>query len=63
VHERYALSIDHMAVSDLTAVCPVQYNIPNATKAAPGNQLGIFESLDVHYSRVDLDIYFSTLYP
>lgn len=41
----------------------VQYSIPNATTAAPGNELGIFESLDVHYSKVDLDIYFSTLYP
>jgi hypothetical protein len=41
----------------------VQYNLPNATTAAPGNELGIFESLDVHYSRHDLDIYFSTLYP
>jgi tripeptidyl-peptidase-1 len=41
----------------------VQYNIPNATTSAAGNKLGIFESLDVHYSRKDLDIYFSTLYP
>jgi tripeptidyl-peptidase-1 len=41
----------------------VQYDIPDATTAAPGNKLGIFESLDVHYSRKDLDIYFSTLYP
>ncbi len=43
--------------------CLVQYDIPDATTAAAGNQLGIFESLDVHYSRKDLDIYFSTLYP
>jgi tripeptidyl-peptidase I len=41
----------------------VQYSIPDSTTAAPGNELGIFESLDVHYSRKDLDIYFSTLYP
>lgn len=40
-----------------------QYNIPNATSAIAGNELGIFESLDVHYSRKDLDIYYSTLYP
>lgn len=48
----------------VTAECTrTQYNIPNATRSAPGNELGIFESLDVHYSRVDLDIYFSHLYP
>jgi len=40
-----------------------QYSIPKGTSAAPGNKLGIFESADVHYSRKDLDIYFSTLYP
>lgn len=48
----------------VTAECTrIQYNLPNATTAAPGNELGIFESLDVHYSRGDLDIFFSTLYP
>lgn len=40
-----------------------QYYIPNNTLAAPGNELGIFESLDDHYSKLDLDVYFSTLYP
>lgn len=40
-----------------------QYSIPNTTTAAPGNELGIYESDNVHYSRVDLDVYFSTLYP
>ena len=40
----------------------VQYGLPNSTTAAAGNQLGIFESGD-HYSRVDLDVFFSTLYP
>jgi tripeptidyl-peptidase-1 len=35
----------------------------NATKASPGNKLGIFESLDVHYSKKDLDIYYTSLYP
>ncbi len=47
----------------LTIVFLVQYSIPNATTHETGNQLGIFESLDVHYSKKDLDIYFSTLYP
>lgn len=40
-----------------------QYNIPKASKSAPGNKLGIYESLDVHYSRADLDVYYSQLYP
>lgn len=48
----------------VTAECTrTQYSIPNATSACPGNELGIFESIDVHYARSDLDIYFSTLYP
>lgn len=48
----------------VTADCTrAQYNIPKGDSAFPGNQIGIFESLDVHYSRKDLDIYFSTLYP
>lgn len=48
----------------VTADCTkVQYNIPDATTAHADNKLGIFESLDVHYSRADLDIYYSTLYP
>ncbi|PSR88695.1 putative Tripeptidyl-peptidase sed1 [Coniella lustricola] len=41
----------------------VQYGITNGTTAYPGNELGIFESLDDHYSKADLDMYFSTLYP
>ncbi|KAH8880604.1 alkaline serine protease [Thozetella sp. PMI_491] len=48
----------------VTAECTrAQYGLPNATTAFPGNELGIFESLDDHYSRDDLDVYFSTLYP
>ncbi|KAH6656282.1 peptidase S8/S53 domain-containing protein [Truncatella angustata] len=40
-----------------------QYNIPTNTLAAPGNELGIFESLDDHYSREDLDTFFAQLHP
>ncbi|KAH8647697.1 putative Tripeptidyl-peptidase sed1 [Xylariales sp. PMI_506] len=40
-----------------------QYGIANNTLAAPGNELGIFESLDDHYSKEDLDVFFSTLHP
>lgn len=48
----------------VTAECTRnQYSIPEASLAAEGNKIGIFESLDVHYSRADLDVYFSTLYP
>ncbi|KAK8117373.1 uncharacterized protein PG998_005654 [Apiospora kogelbergensis] len=48
----------------VTAECTrVQYNVPNGTTSHPGNELGIFESLDDHYSRNDLDVFFSTLYP
>ncbi|KAH8122416.1 subtilisin-like protein [Trichoderma asperelloides] len=40
-----------------------QYSIPHGTTGFPGNQLGIFESANDHYSRQELDVYFSTLYP
>lgn len=40
-----------------------QYSIPNATKAAAGNELGIFESLNEHYSKADLDGYFAAAFP
>lgn len=46
-----------------TACIRAQYNIPVGTLAAPGNELGIFESLDDHYSKGDLDTFFTTLYP
>lgn len=41
----------------------LQYQIPDGTKASPGNELGIFEGIGDHYSKKDLDTYFSTLYP
>lgn len=48
----------------VTAACMrTQYEIPNNTLASPGNELGIFESLDDHYGKYDLDVFFSTLYP
>ncbi|KAK8091487.1 hypothetical protein PG997_001848 [Apiospora hydei] len=48
----------------VTAECTrVQYNLPNGTTSHPGNELGIFESIDDHYSRADLDVFFATLYP
>lgn len=48
----------------VTAACiRSQYGIPNNTLASPGNELGIFETLNDHYSKLDLDAFFSTLYP
>lgn len=48
----------------VTAACMREvYKIPNNTLAAEGNELGIFESLNDHYSKFDLDVFFSTLYP
>ncbi len=40
-----------------------QYSIPMGDKASPGNELGIFESTDDHYSKADLDGYWSNLEP
>lgn len=40
-----------------------QYGLPEGTTAIPGNELGIFESLNDHYVKEDLDAYFSTIYP
>lgn len=48
----------------LTAACiRAQYNIPNNTLSSPGNELGVFEGLDEHYSREDLDAFFAGLHP
>ncbi|GAW10864.1 hypothetical protein ANO14919_001990 [Xylariales sp. No.14919] len=48
----------------VTAECTrAQYNIPQGSTKFPGNELGIFESIDDHYSKKDLDVFFKTLYP
>ena len=39
------------------------YNITPADKAAPGNELGIFESLGDMYAQEDLDLFFAALAP
>ncbi|KAK3314311.1 alkaline serine protease [Apodospora peruviana] len=39
------------------------YSVPEGTKASPGNELGVFESLGDHYSKQDLDDYWSNVYP
>ena len=40
-----------------------QYGVPDGSKASPGNELGVFESLNDHYSKADLDAYFNSIYP
>ncbi|CAK7213069.1 hypothetical protein SBRCBS47491_001677 [Sporothrix bragantina] len=40
-----------------------QYRIPNGTTATKGNELGIFESLNQHYSKSDLDDFFEVVSP
>ncbi|KAK4154514.1 peptidase S8/S53 domain-containing protein [Chaetomidium leptoderma] len=40
-----------------------QYQIPNGTKAARGNELGIFQGLNQHYSQEDLDTYWRYVAP
>ncbi|KAI1352315.1 subtilisin-like protein [Xylaria sp. FL0043] len=48
----------------VTAECTrAQYNIPETSSNITGNKLGIFESIDDHYSKKDLDVFFPTLYP
>ena len=40
-----------------------QYRMPKGTKAAPGNELGIFESLNDHVTISDLDLAWEYVYP
>jgi tripeptidyl-peptidase-1 len=40
-----------------------QYRVPKGSKAAEGNELGVFESLNDHYSKDDLDAFWSNLFP
>jgi tripeptidyl-peptidase-1 len=48
----------------VTASCiRAQYTIPNNTLASPGNELGLFEGLNDHYSKECLDTFFSALHP
>ncbi|EFQ35648.1 Pro-kumamolisin [Colletotrichum graminicola] len=48
----------------ITAECTrVQYGIPNGTTSTAGNELGIFEAQNSHYSLKDFEILWSTLYP
>ncbi|KAL5089120.1 hypothetical protein Trisim1_005975 [Trichoderma cf. simile WF8] len=50
--------------SFITADClRVQYGISNGTTSAAGNELGIFEDLNDHYSTADLDAFLAAVYP
>lgn len=52
-----------LGIRDTHVAFIAQYNIPKGSTKFPGNELGIFESLDDHYSKADLDVFFKTLYP
>jgi len=65
-------SLSSIMAAPLSAICDVAaiplciktlYNITTPTKAAPGNQLGIFEDLGDRYSQTDLNDFFLTLAP
>lgn len=56
---KHALQTDRLGAD----VGAVQYSLPNATSASPGNEMGFFESLGDHYSREDLDHFWKKLYP
>ncbi|KAF2161129.1 hypothetical protein M409DRAFT_69979 [Zasmidium cellare ATCC 36951] len=50
--------------SVVTPACiKAMYNITNGTRAATGNELGIFEDLGDHYSQEDLNTFFKAVYP
>ncbi len=50
-------------VAHLSDCATDQYRVPKNTKAAEGNELGIFESLGDHYSKDDLDAFWSNVFP
>ncbi len=65
-------SLTSILAAPLSAICDVAaiplciktlYNITTPTKAAAGNQLGIFEDLDDMYSQTDLNLFFASLAP
>lgn len=57
------LAIPELAVCDvaITPACiKTLYNVTAGTKAAAGNQLGIFEDLGDVYSQTDLNLFFAS---
>ncbi|KAL6720032.1 Tripeptidyl-peptidase sed1 [Lecanora helva] len=65
-------ALSAILAAPLSAICDVAaiplciktlYNITTPTKAAPGNQLGIFEDLGDMYSQTDLNLFFASLAP
>lgn len=65
-------SLSSILAAPLSTICGVAaiplciktlYNITTPTKAAPENQLGIFEDLGDKYSQQDLDLFFASLAP
>jgi len=60
LHSKLVLTYLHWDLADLVSAF---YNITRPTKAAAGNELGIFEDLGDMYSQTDLDEFFLTLAP
>jgi len=65
-------SLKSILTAPLSTICQVAaipqciktlYNITTPTKAAAGNQLGIFEDLGDMYSQTDLNLFFASLAP
>ena len=50
-------------IAIIPACISTMYNITKADKAAPNNQLGIFEDLGDMYSQTDLNEFFATIFP
>ncbi len=57
-----ALPLSPLCSFAITPVCIKElYQIPAATKAAKGNEMGIFEDLGDVVSQADLDLFYLTL--
>lgn len=57
------LAIPELEICDVAITPPcvaALYNITKATKATPGNQLGIFEDLGDYFSQTDLNLFWAT---
>jgi tripeptidyl-peptidase-1 len=62
IRGKFILYMDHGFGRDANRSA-AQYQIPNGTKAAKGNELGIFQGLGQHYNQGDLDRYWKHIAP
>ena len=61
--ESAAASLSVCDIAITPACVKALYNITKPTKAAAGNELGIFESIADVYAQEDLDLFFESLAP